>query len=101
MEEFRQSYVDIWLVSNFGNIKNKKLNKIIKPYLHNKYLVVGSNSRFQKIRRHKVHRLVCFAFHGEEPDGYCVDHIDGDKQNNHADNLRWCNWNENSGKGNS
>ena len=37
-----------------------------------------------------VHILVCEAFHGHRPkDEYEVDHIDGNKRNNRADNLRW------------
>ena len=37
-----------------------------------------------------VHRLVCEAFHGAPPAaGYEVDHIDNDRTNNSAANLRW------------
>lgn len=37
-----------------------------------------------------VHRLVCLAFHGEPPTPeHQVNHKDGDKTNNAADNLEW------------
>ena len=43
-----------------------------------------------------VHHLVCLAFHGQPPgergtglDQYQVNHKDGDKLNNHPDNLEW------------
>lgn len=38
-----------------------------------------------------VHRLVCAAFHGEQPSPEHTDvrHLDGDKKNNRADNLAW------------
>ncbi len=101
MEEvWKQSYVPLWEVSSLGRVKNKRLGRVIKPFLHNGYLNVGSNARGQQIRRHKVHRLVCFAFHGTSPFDNCVDHIDGNKENNRADNLRWCDFYENSSKGN-
>ncbi|MGA9651922.1 NUMOD4 motif-containing HNH endonuclease [Pedobacter sp.] len=36
-----------------------------------------------------VHRIVCSAFHGEGKPNYQVNHIDGDKRNNHYTNLEW------------
>ena len=36
-----------------------------------------------------VHVLVASAFHGPRPSGHEVDHIDRDKWNNKASNLRW------------
>ena len=35
------------------------------------------------------HKLVCTAFHGERPEGYECDHINGSKLDWSADNLRW------------
>ena len=38
----------------------------------------------------KVHRVVALAFHGEAPsEKYIVDHIDTNRRNNRAENLRW------------
>lgn len=54
------------------------------PYLH-----VGL-SRLGETTQRRVHRLVAEAFL-PNPDGLpCIDHIDCDKTNNRADNLRWC-----------
>jgi len=52
-----------------------------------------------------VHKLVAFAFLGNPPTPYgqgkgctIVDHIDEDKTNPAADNLRWVSWKENNTK---
>jgi hypothetical protein len=40
-------------------------------------------------KRFRVHRLVATAFHGPCPDGMECCHNDGNRFNNHRDNLRW------------
>lgn len=36
-----------------------------------------------------IHSLVCEAFHGRRPEGAEVRHLDGNRLNNAAENLRW------------
>lgn len=46
---------------------------------------------------HSVHRLVCRAFHGEQPSpNHEVRHIDGSRDNNRASNLAWGTKSENA-----
>ena len=96
MEEWKQSYVDKWEVSNRGNVRNKKTGHVLKPYWR-KYLTVG-----EKAGRCMVHRLVAFAFIGNPPTDMgdaTVDHIDNDTGNNDVSNLRWLSRKDNSRKG--
>lgn len=61
----------------------------IFPYIaKNKYLVVVlHDSKSNRVQKY-LHRLVFEAFFGSIPRNYEVDHIDGDKNNCHVQNLR-------------
>ena len=51
------------------------------------------------LKNHKnyfVHRLVAQTFIPNYDNKPCVDHIDGDKKNNHVNNLRWVTPSENN-----
>ena len=81
-------------VSNFGRVRNNKTNKIIKGSLRDGYLRIiyrldGSRTRVP------IHRLVSNAFIPNPDDKAEVDHIDNNRTNNNAYNLRWCTSNEN------
>lgn len=83
-------------VSNFGNIKNNKTDKLI--YLNDKggkYLSV-SLYKNNKRKRFYVHRLVAMAFNLKEKNKEYVNHIDGNKHNNHYTNLEWVTASENT-----
>lgn len=98
MEDWRATYIPVWEVNALGQVRNTRLGRIVKPHVHNGYYAVGSTT--QKSGRQKVHRLVCWAFHGPPKEfGLVVDHIDGDRLNNCAENLQWLEFMANSRKG--
>ncbi len=62
---------------------------------HNGYYRITIKRR-GKVHRLYVHRLVAIAFAGGFFDKATVDHIDGNRLNNRADNLRWVSRAENT-----
>lgn len=94
-------------VSNFGRIKSKERtvilengrtkvvkSKILKPCLR----TLGKNGNYYRITLYNnknpktinIHRIVAKSF-VENPKNYnIINHIDGNKFNNRADNLEWC-----------
>lgn len=81
---------DCYVAEN-GNITQN--DKEIKPYLNGGYMTVKLKINGLKVMR--VHRLVALAFIPNPDNKPCVDHIDGNKLNNHVNNLRWCTIGEN------
>lgn len=49
----------------------------------------NASTGYMQISSHVVHRIVALAFHDQPTEDYVVDHIDTNRQNNRADNLRW------------
>ena len=98
MEEWRKIDGFPYEASNLGNVVSLNYShtgkkQLLKPnYRENGYLTIDlCDDTFRT--KQLVHRLVAFAFvENPDPDNYTiVDHIDRNKQNNRADNLRWTN----------
>jgi hypothetical protein len=75
-------------VSNLGNIKS---DKKIRCFLLSGYKRVQI---FNK--QYYVHRLVAQAFVPNPENKPCVNHINGNKLDNRAENLEWCTYSENN-----
>jgi len=82
-------YEQYYEVSNLGKVRRIGSQHILRPRMSNGYCLV--DLRTKPTRKYcRVHRLVAIAFIGEPPtDKHEVCHIDGDKENNIVDNLRW------------
>lgn len=71
--------------------------QIRRPFYNSEgYAVINSPKGMYTARHHRVHRLVCAAFHGAPtPERPLVNHKNGIKYSNAADNLEWVNSSEN------
>lgn len=113
-EEFRDviNYEGLYQVSNYGRIKSldkvvdtnnqyykksKKIlkGKILKQRILRKYYCVGLTKN-KKQKTNFVHRLVAQAFISNPNNLPCVNHKDGNKKNNKAENLEFVTHKENS-----
>jgi len=96
MEEWREiQEFPNYSVSNFGNIKNNKTNKVLKLNLKGGYYNISLiNENGQK--SFKVHRLVALAFIPNPENKSDVNHEDKNKLNNNISNLTWMTRKENN-----
>ncbi len=88
-------------ISNYGRLKSKK--RTVPTWnayktLEEKILKVGisQNGYYKHKKLGGIHRLVARAFIPTDDYSLYVNHIDGNKLNNHVSNLEWCTPKENA-----
>lgn len=84
-------------ISNFGNVRNRTTGKILKGRLTKSgyYEVSVKIDETQKFQNRYIHRLVAIYWITNDENKREVNHKDGNKTNNHIDNLEWVTSSEN------
>lgn len=97
-----KDYEDLYMVSNTGLIKSlhwskeKPLKQVIRSNNYQYYFV--GLLKNGKRKYFAVHRLVASAFIPNPNNYEQVDHLDGNKLNNNANNLEWVSAKENTNR---
>jgi len=101
VEEWREieGYEGFYEVSNMGRVRRVKKyhgrTGVIKPQPDGRGYLHVRLSRDNKVEIRNVHRLVGKAFLPIDERRPYINHKDGQKDNNMADNLEWCTAKEN------
>lgn len=78
---------------NGSGLSNRE--HLLAPRVKNSGYLFVSLSKSNKRQNAYIHHLVAYAFVGARPDGYDINHVDGNKLNNAAINLEYVTRTEN------
>lgn len=101
-------YEGLYQISNYGSVKS--LDRYVKHYKGGSKLIKGKNiapkidkgylriklCKLGEKKYYTVHRLVALTFINNPNNLPVINHIDGDKLNNHISNLEWCTISDNT-----
>ena len=98
IDKHGKEHVTRYFVSKDGRIYSELNNRIMKPSITRKgyekiSIFYGGKGKAKPVT---VHKMVALTYHRDQyHPGYDVNHKDGNKRNNHADNLEWVTRQEN------
>lgn len=89
---------DNYVVTDTGEIISykRKQQRTLRPDLNKEGYLRVVLSKDGETFRYSIHRLVAMHYLPNPENKPFVNHKDGNKQNNHVDNLEWCNCSENT-----
>lgn len=99
-----KDYEGLYEISDCGRVKSLdrwdslnrlKIGKILNCCDNGSGYMIVNLKAFGKQNIKTIHRLVAEAFIPNPNNLPCVNHKDGNKQNNNVDNLEWCTHSEN------
>lgn len=89
-------------ISNLGDIKRSSDAKYkhkgrgcIKPYINRTNYLAVNLYKNSKVHKFLLHRLLAIMFIPNPNEYPCINHKDGNRQNNALDNLEWCTHSQN------
>ena len=90
---------DNYIFYENGDIYSKSYNvkKLIKGAINRQgYKTTTLLCTDGKRRTFKIHRVIAYFFIPNPDNKPCIDHINGNRQDNRVENLRWCTQKENA-----
>ena len=95
-----EGFEGLYKVSNKGRVKAVpragSYEKLLKLSQYGNQYLRASLYNKEGSRKYYVHRLVGAQFVQKDPEKIIIDHVDRNKQNNSAENLRWSTYSENN-----
>ena len=95
-----KGFEDTYAVSDDGRVFNIRSGRELKQKDNKGYFEVTLSSRSGR-KSYRVHRLVYQAFVRVLDNNLVIDHIDGNRKNNHQDNLRQIHTRDNTNRAKS
>lgn len=91
-----KGYEGLYSIDRNGNVFSHKRKRYLSLKAENSrgYIQVGLY-KGEKVKMFCVHKLVAMTYIPNPNNLPVVDHLDGNKKNNHISNLEWCTQKEN------
>ncbi len=95
-----KNFENLYQISNLGRVKSlikkgRKSERILKNFLDRCGYLNNILVKDKIKTKYKNHRLIAIAFIPNCKNKPCINHKDGNKQNNNIDNLEWVTYSEN------